>query len=82
VEVVKAQLGTTGTNVVNTAGQLFLLAFKSGACRDYTLGAILLDVTLERLGDMELVRVGVGILSLLEVLDLSGSKFVVLLGVD
>ena len=82
MEVVEAQLRTAGPDVVNTAGQLLRLAFKSGACSDSAFGAIFPDVMLERLGDMELVRVGIGILSLLEVLDLSGSKFVVLLGVN
>jgi len=79
MEIVETELGSAGTNVVDSASKAFGLALKLGARGNLAFGSVLLNVSGDRLGDMELVGVGVRVLGFLEVLNLPGTEFVVLL---
>lgn len=64
---------------MHTTGETFCLALELGAIRNNAGRSILLDITGYGGGDIELVRVWVGVLTLLECLDLARTELVVLL---
>ena len=79
VEVVEAQVLTGGANIVYTTGKLLSDTLKLLSGLDLALRAILFDVMGDRCGNVELVRVGVGGLGLLELHDLPRPNLKVLL---
>ena len=79
VQIVKLELAATAADVVDASGktELNVLELLSGG--DRPLLSVFTDKVCDRLGDMELVGVWIRFLSLLELQDRPGAKFVVLL---
>lgn len=71
MQVVEFQALSRGTDVVNTAGEAFGGTLELGTSRDLAFRSILINVFGDRDGNLKLVRVWVGILGLLELLNVS-----------
>ena len=79
MQVVEPKLVAAHADVVDATSKGFHLVLNLVSGGNLALRAVLFNVGRERPGDMELVRVGVRILCLLEFLNLAAPEFVVLL---
>lgn len=79
MKVIEPKLGAACPDIVDTASEADLLPLSSFSRLDDALFAILANVVGQRGGDMELVRVRVGGLGLLELQDLARADLKVLL---
>ena len=79
MQIVKLELAAAAPDVVYASCKTDLDTFKLLSGSDQSLRGIFPDEVCDRLGDVELVGVGIGFLSLLELQDRPGAKFKVLL---
>lgn len=79
VEVIKLEFRTTSTNVVYASSKADYRALELATGGNNTFRSEFFNVFGDGHRDMELVGIGIRILSLLEVLNMSGTKFIVLL---